>query len=138
MVEQVFLRYTTCQRDRGLLGVAPLSTLVRLRVLSWHLVLTLVRLRILSGQDAPTLAHPRLVFTCKLDIRADDLIQASTYFQHSAGCYRLAGPPNHHDDKVVSDQQVVNKELSLCYRMQFGRAIRNAGIRLRLELGRPP
>ena len=31
------------------------------------------------------------------------------------GCvpWREAGPPNHHDDKVDSDQQVVNKELSL-------------------------
>ena len=27
--------------------------------------------------------------------------------------WREAGPPNHHDDKVDSDQQVVNKELSL-------------------------
>ena len=27
---------------------------------------------------------------------------------------REAGPPNHHDDKVDSDQQVVNEELSLC------------------------
>ena len=27
---------------------------------------------------------------------------------------REAGPPNHHDDKVDSDQQVFNKELSLC------------------------
>ena len=26
---------------------------------------------------------------------------------------REAGPPNHHDDKVDSDQQVVNKEFSL-------------------------
>ena len=25
-----------------------------------------------------------------------------------------AGPPNHHDDKVDSDQLVVNNELSLC------------------------
>ena len=30
--------------------------------------------------------------------------------------WRKAGPPNHHDDKVDSDQQVVNKELSLCCR----------------------
>jgi len=28
--------------------------------------------------------------------------------------WREAVPPNHHDDKVDSDQQVVNKELSLC------------------------
>jgi len=28
--------------------------------------------------------------------------------------WREAGPPNHHDDKVDSDQQVVKKELSLC------------------------
>ena len=27
---------------------------------------------------------------------------------------REAGPPNHHGDKVDSDQQVVNKELSIC------------------------
>jgi len=27
--------------------------------------------------------------------------------------WREAGPPDHHDDKVVSDQQVVNQELSL-------------------------
>ena len=27
--------------------------------------------------------------------------------------WREAGPPNHHDDKVDSDQQVVDKELSL-------------------------
>ena len=27
--------------------------------------------------------------------------------------WREAGPPNHHDDKVDSDQEVVNKELSL-------------------------
>ena len=27
---------------------------------------------------------------------------------------REAGPPNHHDDKVDSDQKVVNTELSLC------------------------
>ena len=27
--------------------------------------------------------------------------------------WREAGPPNHHDDKVGSDQQVVKKELSL-------------------------
>ena len=27
--------------------------------------------------------------------------------------WRKAGPPNHHDDKVDSDQLVVNKELSL-------------------------
>ena len=27
--------------------------------------------------------------------------------------WREAGPPNHHDDKVDSDQQAVNKELSL-------------------------
>jgi len=27
--------------------------------------------------------------------------------------WREAGPPTHHDDKVDSDQQVVNKELSL-------------------------
>jgi len=27
--------------------------------------------------------------------------------------WREAGPSNHHDDKVVSDQQVVNKELAL-------------------------
>ena len=27
--------------------------------------------------------------------------------------WREAGPPNHHDDKVDSDQLVVNKELSL-------------------------
>ena len=29
------------------------------------------------------------------------------------GNWREAGPPNHHDDKVDSDQEVVNKELSL-------------------------
>ena len=28
--------------------------------------------------------------------------------------WREAGPPNHDDNKVVSDQEVVNKELSLC------------------------
>ena len=28
--------------------------------------------------------------------------------------WRETGPPNHHDDKVDSDQQVVNKELSHC------------------------
>ena len=28
--------------------------------------------------------------------------------------WREAGPPNHHDDKVDSDQPVVNKEPSLC------------------------
>ena len=28
--------------------------------------------------------------------------------------WREAGPPNHLDDKVDSDQQVVNKELSRC------------------------
>ena len=28
--------------------------------------------------------------------------------------WREAGPPNHHDDKVDSDQQVVDAELSLC------------------------
>ena len=27
--------------------------------------------------------------------------------------WREAGPPNHHDDKVDSDQPIVNKELSL-------------------------
>jgi len=27
---------------------------------------------------------------------------------------REAGPPYHHDDNVDSDQEVVNKELSLC------------------------
>jgi hypothetical protein len=27
---------------------------------------------------------------------------------------RKAGPPNHEDDEVDSDQQIVNKELSLC------------------------
>ena len=27
--------------------------------------------------------------------------------------WREAGPPNHHEDKVDSDQQAVNKELSL-------------------------
>ena len=27
--------------------------------------------------------------------------------------WREAGPPNHHDDKVDSDQNIVNKELSL-------------------------
>ena len=27
--------------------------------------------------------------------------------------YRDADPPNHHDDKVDSDQQLVNKEVSL-------------------------
>ena len=27
--------------------------------------------------------------------------------------WREAGPPNHHDDKVYSDQKVVNKDLSL-------------------------
>ena len=27
--------------------------------------------------------------------------------------WRKAGPPNHHDDIVDSDQEVVNKELSL-------------------------
>ena len=27
--------------------------------------------------------------------------------------WREAGPPNHHDDKVDSDQEVVNTELSL-------------------------
>jgi len=27
--------------------------------------------------------------------------------------WREAGPPNHHDDTVDSEQQVVNKELSL-------------------------
>ena len=39
---------------------------------------------------------------------------------------REAGPPNHHDDKVDSDQQVVNKELSLsvsgCRRPSTGTA----------------
>ena len=29
---------------------------------------------------------------------------------------REAGPPNHHDDKEDSDQQVVNEELPLCDR----------------------
>ena len=28
--------------------------------------------------------------------------------------WREAGPPNHLDDKVDSDQYVINKELSLC------------------------
>jgi len=32
--------------------------------------------------------------------------------------WREAGPPYHHDDKVDSDQYVVNKELSL-YRVDF-------------------
>ena len=32
--------------------------------------------------------------------------------------WREAGPPNHHDDKVVSDQEVVDKELSLS--LEFG------------------
>ena len=27
--------------------------------------------------------------------------------------WREAGPPNHHDDKVDSDQKIVNEELSL-------------------------
>jgi len=30
--------------------------------------------------------------------------------------WREAGPPNHHDDKVDSDLEVVNKELSMCGR----------------------
>ena len=30
--------------------------------------------------------------------------------------WREADPPNHQDDKVDSDQKVVNKELSLCRR----------------------
>jgi hypothetical protein len=38
--------------------------------------------------------------------------------------WREAGPPNHHDDKVDSDQQVVNKELS---RRQGVVASRGAG-----------
>ena len=29
--------------------------------------------------------------------------------------WREAGPPDHHDDEVDSDQYVVNKELSLLY-----------------------
>ena len=34
--------------------------------------------------------------------------------------WREAGPPNHLDDKVDSDQQVVNKELSLLRVEGFG------------------
>ena len=30
--------------------------------------------------------------------------------------WRKAGPPNHHNDEVVSDQQVANKQLSLSLR----------------------
>ena len=33
--------------------------------------------------------------------------------------WREAGPPNHHDDKVDSDQYVVNKELSLAGTADF-------------------
>ena len=37
----------------------------------------------------------------------------ATWKRESKLPWREAGPPNHHDDKVDSDQQVVNKELSL-------------------------
>ena len=40
--------------------------------------------------------------------------------------WRDAGPPNHHDDKVDSDQQIVKKELSLCIKPKT-RAFRDAG-----------
>jgi len=38
----------------------------------------------------------------------------SGYLEKGILPWREAGPPNHHDDKVDSDQYVVNKELSLC------------------------
>jgi len=37
-----------------------------------------------------------------------------------ASKWREARPPNHHDDKVDSDQQVVNKELSLLHGRRAG------------------
>ena len=37
--------------------------------------------------------------------------------------WREAGPPNHHDDKVDSDQEVVDNELSLTVNSE-GRGLR--------------
>ena len=39
--------------------------------------------------------------------------------------WREAGPPNHHDDKVDLDQQVVNKALSL-----YAQALKGSGCRV--------
>ena len=36
--------------------------------------------------------------------------------------WREAGPPKHHDDKVDSDKQVVNKEFSLCRKRAYPEA----------------
>ena len=41
--------------------------------------------------------------------------------------WREAGPPNHHDDKVDSDQQVVDKELSLSLAAKLDRVGESGG-----------
>ena len=55
--------------------------------------------------------------TLERQLRGDDLPWEgrckATWKREFKLPWREAGPPNHHDDKVDSDQEVVNKELSL-------------------------
>ena len=48
--------------------------------------------------------------------------------------WREAGPPNHHDDKVDSDEQVVNKELSLSRQVERVPYIANVAVQSRFYL----
>jgi len=50
--------------------------------------------------------------TCGCSHQVMSLCKA-TWKREFKQSWREDGPPNHHDDKVVSDQYVVNKELSL-------------------------
>ena len=47
--------------------------------------------------------------------------------------WREAGPPNHLDDEVDSDQEVVNKQLSLCRSASETRAVLPQGATLYLN-----
>ena len=53
----------------------------------------------MQGSDEISLQGGRCTAPCKREFKLP---------------WREAGPPNHHDDKVDSDQWVVDKELSLC------------------------
>ena len=53
----------------------------------------------------------RTVFGCMLNQQRERLFTLQV--MNGVGVGREAGPPNHHDDEVDSDQKVVNKELSL-------------------------
>jgi len=84
----------------------------------------------LEQLSAESRLAPRQPVSERVPVSGLGLRKKATWKREFKLPWREAGPPNHHDDKVDSDQEVVNKELSLRSRVRgFGRRDLGAGLR---------